>query len=327
MQGYELTVELNARKYIRTLSVSRTFKIRFESHTIDINLISTLSFVVNFCRSRYCSLPCLKDKMSNLPVPVFEEIAEDISTHEESTKKTQKKCMKKKIFDQTPERAEVNVYNEKNIAEQLVWRGEDVKRCNSYQNDRHRRQDSRRVFTEGFKRSAWKMKMVTNDDVVIGIRSVEKKMLSFWTTDTEFQYEKDGVSSSTTANSTADIASPSPSFFELARMTPSKSFAKPTARAIKQNRDKICCSHCKIIHDSREDKEVDSPWVGCDGIKDGRECTYWSHACYIGFVNARVADFQHMTYFCPEHNRHHTLIEKLKAKQQMGKKRKASKRK
>ena len=107
------------------------------------------------------------------------------------------------------------------------------------------------------------MKTVTNDYVVIGIRSFEKKTSSFWTTDTEFQYQKDGVSSSMPANSMSDIVSPS--FFELSPMTPSKSLAKQTARVMKQDRDKIC-SHCKIKHDSREDKEVDSPWVCCDSI-------------------------------------------------------------
>ena len=109
-----------------------------------------------------------------------------MSPHQQQNKKPQKK---KVTMDPTPIRPPVKIHNEKNEPVQLVFRNADLKVSNCFRNDRNRRQDSRTRFTGGLHRAAWKVKMVTDDDVAVGIRSREKKSLQIFTTDTEFRYQ------------------------------------------------------------------------------------------------------------------------------------------
>ena len=71
---------------------------------------------------------------------------------------------------------------------------------------------------------------------------------------------------------------------------------------------------------SVDDKKIGSAWIGCDALKDGRECSYWVRACCLGFGNAREADFAKITFYCPEHNDHTKLIEQLTEKSTLKKK-------
>ena len=84
-----------------------------------------------------------------------------------------------------------------------------------------------------------------------------------------------------------------PSVFDLARMSPSKTMAKPTALSL--NRDQICAI-CNT--------DCPGAWIGCDGLKGANRCNYWVHAGCLGFINVSKErlDQCNLDYYCPEHN-------------------------
>ena len=87
---------------------------------------------------------------------------------------------------------------------------------------------------------AFKLKVVTDDDVLLVFRSIEKKTLTFFTTNVDFKYDQPTTPFSAIANSTVQSDEPQPSCFEVAKISPSKIVAKPTARSMKLDKEKFC---------------------------------------------------------------------------------------
>ena len=177
----------------------------------------------------------------------------------------------------------------------------------------------------------FKLKLVTNDDIMVVTRSREKKTESFWTTAMDLLYQSgsfsvpqdddddnDDLASVEEPERTVDAIS----FYDLAQMSPSKPQNRPTARTIKEKRNERVCRKCGIEFESEEDITINSPWIGCDGIQENLECTYWIHACCKGFTNASDSSFETLNWYCDDHNPSIPLIQKLKEKKKEIQKRK-----
>ena len=224
---------------------------------------------------------------------------------------------------------EVHVYNSAREAIDVKFRNsaDERKKCISYQTDRDMRQESRRRLTEGLQKQAHKIKTVTNDDVVVAVRSAEKKTMLWWTTAKDFAFSNQSpVETSTAVSSTPSNL---PSFVELARASPSKSSPvnrphKMTAREMLKDREKFC-RKCGTKYDSYQDKSLNSTWIGCDGRTAGKLCDYWVHACCHGFPDAGYEVFDEIDFKCPEHNTVLAMMKRMVAnKEQSSKKRRAS---
>ena len=89
-----------------------------------------------------------------------------------------------------------------------------------------------------------------------------------------------------------------------ATASPSNPSSSRKKRVYDESEQKNRCRLCNIEHESREDIETDSEWIGC--IKD--ECQYWVHLHCKGFPTATEDDFENIDYYCPSHNpKNHTI--------------------
>ena len=107
-----------------------------------------------------------------------------------------------------------------------------VTKGGQFQTERKLRGDSRHNYVSGMHRHAWCFKTVTDDEVFCATRSKEKGTEGAWTTSKDFTFIRAGGTTLPTPPPPPPPASaiPGPSFANLARNSPSKSMAKPTAR-------------------------------------------------------------------------------------------------
>ena len=205
------------------------------------------------------------------------------------------------------------------------------KKGGKWQPNRKLRQDSRRIYQNGLQRSMWSYKTVTGDDVFVAARHIDQsKPLRAWSTDMAWSGPMLGrqppQADSPAPTSAAAVdqmeVDDEPNVFDLARASPTKFRShKSSAREEREKRDRFC-SKCRVKHESVLDTKIDSPWLGCDGTDGGKDCTYWVHACCIGFTNARVEDFsEEKRFYCDEHNRVRQTIEQWKEAQKVSSKR------
>ena len=244
-------------------------------------------------------------------------------------KKVQKKKKRvhKKVYDVEPERDEVVMYSltsKKRKAKSINKRSKNPVKGMTYYTERRQRRDSRRTYRNAVLREAWHLKMVSNDDVYVTFKNAEKKKEQHFSTARNFKFRSWDENTTTEdnldpavvpLNSTAIEPSssfPSPSCFELARISPSKQRrGKETARTMMQ-KDKTCAK-CGIVHGTPRDSKLKSLWIGCDGIKNGMDCNHWVHAGCLGFPDATKNQIEDMTYLWPDHNTDHTdLVDTLK---------------
>ena len=124
-----------------------------------------------------------------------------------------------------------------------------------------------------------------------------------------------GPGTSTPTATNIDFNAERMTFAELAQKSPSKPRAKPTARSIRsaEQGEKVC-ARCKIQHESPEDDALGSLWVGCEGETNERECTYWVHACCLGFSKLTDENLIDVHWYCDDHNESKELIKTMKEK-------------
>ena len=267
-------------------------------------------------------------------------------------KKTERKKYPKKVhIDPIPKRGKVQVLDQRMNSVKLNFRNDNPKKGNKFEQDRHKRQSSRKDYTNGIKRHIYQYKMVTNDDTLVVMRSKEKGYEKFWTTDYDLVYTGSSFSFGSpcyrppTAVNPNDSASrdnvnangnvmeddedsedsddmyedETQSFIDLAKMSPSRPRGKPTARYLqKKKHDDAICAKCSIKEDSAEDLAIGSPWISCDGVEGNQKCTYSVHAVCIGFTNARESNFSKLSgnlqWYCEKHNASKALIKDLQDK-------------
>ena len=213
------------------------------------------------------------------------------------------------------------------------------------------RQDQRTRHTYTLQREAWKMKTLTDDDVLVVIRSKEReedkkcpkktpdekeeiRPLQAYTTSRDLWYAVgEAVPSASPLSRPVEPAPPSEnsdeeSFFLMARNSPSKQVrrVKPTARSGKMLTEKSCAI-CTVRWNSQIDRALHSPGIGCDGFgEDHQPCPYWVHACCLGQTDARQEDFVGREFFCPKHNPTKKNIEEMLERNKLkSKKRKSTK--
>lgn len=139
------------------------------------------------------------------------------------------KKRKKKIHSEEPSRDPVAIYNAKNEEVQLSWREDERKVSNDYQTEKNLRQTSRRRFKEGIIRQMYKLKLVCDDDSYIVFKSHEKKTEEIFKTDkTESLNNSTLVPPPTSSTPLRNSTTEDLNVFELARISPSKTMAKPT---------------------------------------------------------------------------------------------------
>ena len=270
--------------------------------------------------------------------PLFEGIIDNINpldptvSPEPMKQKPKKKSYAKKIYnDPEPER-EVLIYDSQGTPVNLDFRNDAPKKSNAYQTIRHKRQDSRLDFKNGIIRQIYKIKLVTNDDaLVVVLRSKEKSYQYYWTTAMDLLFENNAFAdTSNTSSNNISIAEeeerpnplpPAISLLQLLRYSPSKtrmSLGKPTAGSMAKKKvsDRLC-RKCTFVYGSAEDQELRSLWLGCDGMDQYNECTYWIHACCIGFTDSRSEDFEDRVYYCDKHNPTKTIVQRLKEKKEL----------
>ena len=206
------------------------------------------------------------------------------------------------------------------------------KKGGTWQPDRKLRGDSRRNYKNGLQRSMWCYKTVTNDKVFMATQNNDSKLIEAWATDIDFAdtVRNDSGNGESVVGPVppTEVEPPEeePTVFDLARLSPAKGCSKPTARTARADREKSCAK-CRVKHGSWVDLKIDSPWIGCDGVDKGEQCSYWAHACCMGFTNARDGDFcEEKKWFCDDHNKMKQTIENWKESQKVSSKRRVNKR-
>ena len=194
-----------------------------------------------------------------------------------------------------------------------------VTKGREFQTERKLRGDSRRNYISGMHRHAWCFKSVTNDEIFCATRSKEAGTEGAWTTSKDFTFVRAG--GNTLPSSPPPPPSSSPSFVDLARISPSKSMAKPTGRSTRAERDKACAI-CNIMHLLASDKKIKSPWIGCMGLVKGRTCAYRVHTACPGFTKAQPSDTRHLDFYCDTHNKMKEAINIIKEGERLSAKRK-----
>ena len=100
--------------------------------------------------------------------------------------------------------------------------------------------------------------------------------------------------SNSSSNATSSVSKNQATAKRLAfSPSPSKKKIKPKSRAMDRNK----CNICGVLFNSRMDKELRSPRLGCDA----RGCQFWIHASCCGFPTAEDDIFENIDFFCKKH--------------------------
>ena len=240
------------------------------------------------------------------------------------------KRKRKVTFTPEPLRGESIVYDlSTNKPAKLDFRDDEQKVSNKFQTQDDLRQVSRNRHLNGIIRSMYKLKLVCDDDTFLSYTSKEKeKSERFKTNDMLLEGGPGGVTPAVPETPPPPPPpvvpqEPLPTVFELARASPSKPMAKPTARTLARDR---VCAVCEIVYESKIDEELCGDWIGCEGLTKAKECNYWVHACCLGFVKSKDDDsiedkLKDITFYCPQHNNVTKKIDEAKEKREMAKKR------
>ena len=159
------------------------------------------------------------------------------------------------------------------------------------------REQSVKRRTEGLKLKVKELRVVTGKHVKLGVFDEHDSHKSIISSRQVYATSRDiikeSVSDAPSASGSSKLTHSSPNISaKLLALSPYpvKKNPKPKSRAMDRNK----CSTCGVLFNSKTDKEMGSPWLGCDA----KGCQFWIHSSCYGFPNADDDTFRNTEFYC-----------------------------